>query len=98
MCKRQGHSDCHMSNLSFKIVALMHDNRLMPYFRNPYKLLQAADLQPDQTVLEVGCGPGYFTIPVAKLVGTQGFVYAVDVHPLAVARVKDKIAAEGVRT
>lgn len=75
----------------------MHDNRLLPYFRNPYKLLQAAGLKPDQTVLEVGCGPGYFTIPAAKLVGTQGFVYAVDVHPLAVARVKDKIAADGVK-
>ena len=74
----------------------MHDNRLLPYFRNPYKLLQTAGLRPGQTVLEVGCGPGYFTIPAAKLVGPQGFVYAVDVHPLAVARVKEKIEAEGI--
>ena len=97
MCKRRGISDRHMSNLSFKIVALMHDNRLLPYFRNPYKRLQAAGLKPDQTVLEVGCGLGYFTIPAAKLVETQGFVYTVDVHPLAVARVKEKIEAEGVK-
>jgi ubiquinone/menaquinone biosynthesis C-methylase UbiE len=97
MRKIQGHSDRHMSNLSFRIIALMHDNRLLPYFRNPYKLLQAAGLKPGQTVLEVGCGQGYFTIPAAKLVGTQGFVYAVDVHPLAVARVNEKIEAEGVK-
>lgn len=97
MRKRPGHSDRHMSNFSFRIIALMHDNRLLPYFRNPYKLLQTAGLKLGQTVLEVGCGPGYFTIPAAKLVGPQGVVYAVDVHPLAVARVKEKIEAEGVK-
>jgi len=75
----------------------MHDNRLLPYFRNPYKLLRAAGLKQGQTVLEVGCGPGYFTIPAAKLVGNKGVVYAVDVHPLAVARVKEKIQKEGVK-
>ena len=96
MHERRGHDDRHVSNLSFRIITLMHDNRLLPYFRNPYKLLETAGLKPGQTVLEVGCGPGYFTIPAAKLVGPQGVVYAVDVHPLAVARVKDKIEAEGI--
>ena len=27
-----------MSNLSFRIIELMHDNRLLPYFKDPYKL------------------------------------------------------------
>jgi ubiquinone/menaquinone biosynthesis C-methylase UbiE len=85
------------SNFSFKIVAMMHDNPLLPYFRNPYKLLQAAGLKQGQQVLEVGCGPGYFTIPAANIVGTEGFVFAVDVHPRAIERVKEKIADAGIR-
>jgi SAM-dependent methyltransferase len=80
--KRHCRSDPHMSNFSFKIISLMHDNPLLPYFRNLQRLLKAAGLKPGQKVLEVGCGPGFFTIPAAKIVGEEGFVYAVDVHIL----------------
>ena len=86
-----------MSNFSFRMISLMHDNPLLPIFRNPYKLLRAAGLKPGQKVLEVGCGPGFFTIPAAKIVGEEGFVYAVDVHPLAIERVKEKIEREGIK-
>jgi ubiquinone/menaquinone biosynthesis C-methylase UbiE len=86
-----------MSNFSFRIIELMHDNRLLPYFRDPCKLLRAAGIEKGQTLLEVGCGPGYFTIPAAEMIGDEGVVYAVDVHPLAINRVKEKLAATGVR-
>ena len=86
-----------MSNFSFRIISLMHDNPLLPIFRNPYKLLRAAGLKPGQKVLEVGCGPGFFTIHAAKIVGEEGFVYAVDVHSLAIERVKEKIEREGIK-
>ena len=95
--KRHCRSDPHMSNFSFRIISLMHDNPLLPIFRNPYKLLRAAGLKLGQKVLEVGCGPGFFTIPAAKIVGEEGFVYAVDVHPLAIERVKEKIEKEGIK-
>ena len=87
----------HHSNFAFRIISLMHDNPLLPYFRNPHKLLRAAGLKPGQKVLEVGCGPGFFTIPAAKIVGEEGFIYAVDVHPLAIERVKEKIEREGIK-
>ena len=92
-----GRSDRHISNFSFRIISLMHDNPLLSIFRNPYKLLRAAGLKPGQKVLEVGCGPGFFTIHAAKIVGEEGFVYAVDVHPLAIERVKEKIEREGIK-
>jgi ubiquinone/menaquinone biosynthesis C-methylase UbiE len=87
----------HHSNFAFRVISLMHDNPLLPIFRNPYKLLKAAGLKPDQKVLEVGCGPGFFTIPAAKIVGEKGFVYTVDVHPLAIERVKEKNEREGIK-
>ena len=95
--KRHSRSDPHMSKFSFRIISLMHDNPLLPYFRNPQRLLKAAGLKPGQKVLEVGCGPGFFTIPAAKIVGNEGVVYAVDVHPLAIERVKEKIEKEGIK-
>jgi ubiquinone/menaquinone biosynthesis C-methylase UbiE len=79
------------------MITLMHDNPFLPIFRNPFKLLEAAGLKPGQKVLEVGCGPGFFTIPAAKIAGDKGFVYAVDVHPLAIERVKRKIEREGIK-
>ena len=48
-------------------------------------------------MLEVGCGPGYFTIHAAELVGPEGVIYAVDVHPRAIERVQEKIATAGVK-
>ena len=68
-----------------------------PYFRNPQRLLKAAGLKPGQKVLGVGCGPGFFTIPAAKIVGEEGVVYAADVHPLAIERAKGKIEREGMK-
>jgi ubiquinone/menaquinone biosynthesis C-methylase UbiE len=86
----------HHSNFAFWMITVMHDNPLLPLFRNPYKLLEAAGLKTGQKVLEVGCGPGFFTIPATKIVGNSGLIYAVDVHPLAIKRVKKKIERERI--
>ncbi len=85
------------SNFAFWMISLMHDNPLLTIFRNPYRLLEAAGLKQGHKVLEVGCGPGYFTIPAAKIVGPEGFVLAVDVHPRAIERVQKKIEKKGMK-
>jgi len=87
----------HHSNFAFGIISLMHDNPLLPIFRNPYRLLEAAGIKPGQKVLEVGCGPGFFTIPAAKIVREEGSIYAVDVHPLAIKKVEEKVEREGIK-
>jgi len=90
-------NDLHTSRLSFWMISLMHDNPLLPRLKDPYKLLKAAGLTQGQKVMEVGCGPGFFTIPAAKIVGDAGIVYATDVNPLAIARVEQKIRSQGIR-
>ena len=87
----------HHSNFAFRIISLMHDNPLVPIFRNPYRLLEVAGIKSGQKVLEVGCGPGFFTIPAAKIVGEEGSIYAVDTHPLAIKKVKEKVEREGIK-
>ena len=91
------HSDkLHASGLAFWMISLMHDNPLLPHLKNPYRSLEIAGIKPGQKVMEVGCGPGFFTIPAAKIVGTDGIVCAIDVNPRAVKRVEEKIRKYGV--
>ncbi len=47
-------------------------------------------------VVDYGCGPGRYTVPIAKLVGPKGKVFAVDIQPLAIKTVKEKAAKQGL--
>jgi len=55
----------------------MTDNEiwLMKYSE---KVLTEVGIKESQVVLDFGCGKGNYTIPVAKIVGQDGFVYALD--------------------
>ena len=44
-------------------------------------ILRAAGVATGQVVVDLGAGPGFFTLPAARLVGAGGRVYAVDVEP-----------------
>jgi ubiquinone/menaquinone biosynthesis C-methylase UbiE len=45
----------------------------------PRNLLQRLGIQPGQSVLDLGCGPGFWTLPLAEIVGASGIVWALDV-------------------
>jgi ubiquinone/menaquinone biosynthesis C-methylase UbiE len=69
-------------------------------FDNPFAkidrsdvIIEHLDLQPGMTVLDIGCGPGRLTIPVARRVGPQGQVLAIDVQPGMLRRAQDKAKA-----
>ena len=81
--------------MGFWMMSFIHET-LYGLFRDPYKALRAAGLQAGQQVLEVGCGPGFFTIPAAKIVCDAGTVTAIDINPLAVKHVQRKIKAQAV--
>ena len=83
------------NRLHFKMMSFMHET-LYGLFRDPYKALNTAGVEAGHKVLEVGCGPGFFTIPAAKVVGKKGRVLALDVNPFAVKHVQQKIEAEGI--
>ncbi len=101
MCSRRNRRGCQSgletSNIAYWTIRLLHDNPILPLVRNPFKLLKAAGLEEGQKALEVGCGPGFFTIPAARIVGDEGHVYAIDIHPRAVARVKKKIEKHALK-
>lgn len=81
--------------MHFKMMSLVHET-LYGLFRDSHKALAAAGLEPGQNVLEVGCGPGFFTVPAARMVGEKGSVCSLDIDPLAVERTQCKIDGAGV--
>ena len=48
-------------------------------FLDPDKIISQLNLNPGDVVVDFGCGPGYFSIPFAKIVGDDGRVIALDV-------------------
>jgi demethylmenaquinone methyltransferase/2-methoxy-6-polyprenyl-1,4-benzoquinol methylase len=78
-------------NLLFKPAGAVMGSRLRSRLMDPIRTLRAAGLQPGQTVLEVGCGTGFFTVPAARLVGDEGCVVAMDVLSEFVERTSKKV-------
>ena len=81
--------------LHFRMMSVMHES-LYSLMRDAGKTLRTAGLKPGQRVLEVGCGPGFFTLPAAEIVGESGTVTALDISPAAVEHVRKKVERAGV--
>lgn len=79
-----------VEKVSFKMMSFYHET-LYNLFRNPYTVLKSAGLQKEQEVLEVGCGPGFFTVPAGEIIGEEGSLYTIDISPVAVDHVRDKV-------
>ncbi len=66
------------------------DNRIRRWIQNPQKLLKPY-IQEGMTVLDIGCGPGFFSIDMAQMVGKSGRVIAVDLQEGMLRKLRDKI-------
>lgn len=63
--------------------------------QDPFKILSPY-VHEGMTVLEPGPGMGFFTLPLAKLVGTSGRVIAVDVQPKMIEGLKKRAIKAGL--
>ena len=84
-------------NLLFKPAGMMMESRLRQWLMNPAKTLRGAGIEPGQTVLEVGCGTGFFTISAAELIGDQGCLVAMDALSDYTNRVSKKVQSAGLK-
>ena len=66
------------------------DNSIRRFLQNPQKLLKPF-IREGMTVLDLGCGPGFFTIEIAKLLGHLGKVIAADLQKGMLDKVIHKI-------
>ena len=78
--------------------AYTFDNFLRPFVHDPRRIF-ASLVREGTTVLDVGCGMGYFSIGLAGLVGGSGRVIAVDLQEemLSVLRRRAEKAGVGGR-
>jgi ubiquinone/menaquinone biosynthesis C-methylase UbiE len=56
-------------------------------------LLAALKIKPGDTVCDLGCGNGFYSLKLAKLVGEHGHVIAVDIQPQMLELLKERAAA-----
>jgi ubiquinone/menaquinone biosynthesis C-methylase UbiE len=55
------------------------DNRFRRLLHNPQKIV-GPYVKPGMTVMDVGCGMGFFSIAMAKIIGNRSLVIAVDLQ------------------
>jgi ubiquinone/menaquinone biosynthesis C-methylase UbiE len=59
-------------------------------------VLDRVGLSPGETVLELGPGPGAFTIDAARRLGAEGKLIAVDIQPEMIDQVKERAQEAGL--
>jgi len=74
-------------------VNLPHSQQMMKPIMEG-RLLQALNIQPDDTILEIGTGSGYFTALLAKL---GGQVYSVDIENDFITSAQQRLDTLGIR-
>jgi len=61
------------------------------------RILRHLRIERGMRVVDVGCGPGRLTLPVARMVGSEGEVLAVDLQAAMLAIVMRRATAEGLQ-
>jgi ubiquinone/menaquinone biosynthesis C-methylase UbiE len=66
-------------------------NPLRKLYENPKKII-GHYIKPGMTVLDVGSAMGFFSIPIARMVGAEGKTIAVDLQPKMIESLKKRAA------
>jgi ubiquinone/menaquinone biosynthesis C-methylase UbiE len=71
------------------------DNPLRRLVQDPERILRGG-VRPGDRCLDLGCGLGYFTVPMARIVGPAGTVTAADLQPEMLAGVRRRAEKAGL--
>lgn len=83
-----------MPSAAFNMMAAMF--KVRDWLRPRREFLVEAGLKPGDCVLDFGCGPGAYIPDAADMAGESGRVYALDMHPLAIQRVRKMAEKHGL--
>jgi ubiquinone/menaquinone biosynthesis C-methylase UbiE len=81
------------SNIDFKVMSFIF--RIRDKFRPPIKKIIKANIKQGEIVLDYGCGSGSYTIAAVEKLGPNGKIFAADIHPLALEKIKKKAEKMG---
>jgi ubiquinone/menaquinone biosynthesis C-methylase UbiE len=63
-------------------------------WQDPESILNRIGLKVGQTLIDIGCGEGFFALPAARIVGPGGLIYASDISSEALDALQKKAEAE----
>jgi SAM-dependent methyltransferase len=66
-------------------------------WQKPDQVVAALALKKGETACDIGSGPGYFTLRLARAVGPGGFVYAIDVEARMLQNLRERLERARVR-
>jgi ubiquinone/menaquinone biosynthesis C-methylase UbiE len=89
LAARFGHSAPCPASLDWLV-----DNPVRRYYMGP--VLDRVGIRPGEHVLELGPGPGIFTVEAARRVGPEGRLVAVDIQPEMIAQVEKRVREAGL--
>lgn len=95
---RHGHHDATARH-SFDDVEYwrkIFDDPKRDAWQKPDDVVAAFQIAPGMRVADLGAGTGYFTSRLARAVGPQGAVFAVEVEPNLVTHLRQRAEAEGL--
>jgi len=74
--------------------AIFLDNPIRRWAQPPSELIQKLALNPTDVAMDFGCGPGFFTVELAKKAQK---VVAVDLSPEMLKKAQNKVAKAGIK-
>ncbi|CAN5770359.1 class I SAM-dependent methyltransferase [soil metagenome] len=72
------------------------DHPLRMKYRDPVETLGHFGFAPGMTVLDLGCGTGTFTVEMARMVGENGIVHAVDLQAPLIEQTRMRLGETGL--
>ena len=66
-------------------------------FQKPDEVIAALAFKPGEKVADIGAGSGYFTIRIAKTVGSEGLVWAIDIRQEMLDYIGERVRTENLR-
>ncbi|MBL7184008.1 MAG: methyltransferase domain-containing protein [Anaerolineae bacterium] len=75
-------------------LAWLVNNPIRRRYTRP--VLDRVGIRPGECVLELGPGPGAFTVEAARRVGTEGRLIAVDIQPRMITQVEKRFREAGL--
>jgi ubiquinone/menaquinone biosynthesis C-methylase UbiE len=67
------------------------DHQLVVRSEDPARVMELLALRPGMVVADLGCGSGFYTTRLAEAVGPAGVVHAIDIQPIAIEYLGERL-------
>ena len=91
------HFDRHRNPEDFERYLAKLEGPDREAWQKPDRLIAALGLRPGDVACEVGAGPGYLALRMARAVGARGVVHAIDVEPRMIEALRRRAREAGMK-